>query len=337
MVNDQGPRSRVQGPKGECVLKTEGQLSLGVWSAIGSWTLGLGHSAPLGLALFLVVSATAAPITFAVIGDYGSDTIPTRQVANLVRSWQSQFVVTLGDNNYPVGSAATIDRHIGQFYHEFIGQYKGRYGFGAITNRFFPCLGNHDWLTTNAQPYLDYFTLPDNERYYTFKRGAVQFFCLDSDKNEPDGTSPDSRQGQWLQQQLTNSTAVWRLVYFHHAPYSSGEVHGTHTGETARMKWPFHEWGADAVLAGHDHIYERVHTNGIVYFVNGLGGDSWDKLHNFPVPGSATRYNGDYGALRIDAAENYILFRFFTRWGRQIDSYRMVPKTKVEPAPPAAK
>ena len=143
------------------------------------------------LALFLAASATSAPITFGVIGDYGSDTIPTRQVASLVRSWQSQFVITLGDNNYPVGSAVTIDRHIGQFYHEFIGQYKGRYGYGAVTNRFFPCLGNHDWLTTNAQPYLDYFTLPDNERYYTFRRGAVQFFCLDSDKNEPHGTSPD--------------------------------------------------------------------------------------------------------------------------------------------------
>jgi hypothetical protein len=183
-------------------------------------------------------------------------------------------------------------------------------------------------MTTNAQPYLQYFTLPGNERYYTFKRGAVQFFCLDSDKNEPDGTSPDSLQAQWLRDELTNSIAVWKLVYFHHAPYSSGAVHGTHTGETARMRWPFPEWGADVVLAGHDHIYERVHTNGLVYFVNGLGGDSWDKFHNVPVPGSLVRYNGDYGALRIDAAENYILFRFFTRWGRQIDMYRMVPKSR---------
>ena len=320
--------TKAQGPRIESGLYVKGPSRLGVGSVLGPWTLGLGHSARVALALFLAISATAAPITFAAIGDFGSDNISTRQVASLVRSWQPQFVITLGDNNYPVGSAKTIDRHIGQFYHEFIGRYKGRYGFGAVTNRFFPCLGNHDWLTTNAEPYLDYFTLPDNERYYTFKRGAVQFFCLDSDKNEPDGTSPDSAQGRWLQQQLTNSTAVWRLVYFHHAPYSSGVVHGTHTGETDRMKWPFHEWGADAVLAGHDHIYERVHTNGIVYFVNGLGGDSWDKFHNVPLPGSVVRYNGDFGALRIDAAENYILFRFFTRWGRQIDSYRMVPKDR---------
>jgi tartrate-resistant acid phosphatase type 5 len=290
------------------------------------WSLVIGH--------WLFSSASSAPITVGVIGDYGSDNIPTRQVAKLVKSWQPHFVLTLGDNNYPVGSAATIDRHIGQFYHEFIGGYQGRYGAGAFTNRFFPCLGNHDWATPKAQPYLDYFTLPGDERYYAFKRGAVEFFCLDSDKNEPDGTSPDSPQGQWLQQQLTNSTAVWKVVYFHHAPLSSGAVHGTHTGETLRMNWPFHQWGADAVLAGHDHVYERIHTNGIVYFVNGLGGDSKDKFHTTPVAGSVVRYSADYGAMRIDASTNYMLFRFFSRHGQQIDSLRLVPKAQAEAASP---
>lgn len=278
-------------------------------------------------------SAHSAPITVGVIGDFGSDNIPTRQVAKLVKSWQPHFVLTLGDNNYPVGSAATIDRHIGQFYHEFIGGYQGRYGAGSLTNRFFPCLGNHDWATPKAQPYLDYFTLPGNERYYAFTRGAVEFFCLDSDKNEPDGTSPDSPQGQWLQQQLTNSTATWKLVYFHHAPLSSGAIHGTHTKETLRMNWPFHRWGADAVLAGHDHVYERIHTNGIVYFVNGLGGDSKDKFHTTPVAGSVVRYSTDYGAMRIDASTNYMLFRFFSRHGQQIDSLRLVPKARPGEAP----
>lgn len=42
----------------------------------------------------------------------------------------------------------------------------GNYGEGALTNRFFPCLGNHDWSTPGAQPYLDYFELPCNERFY---------------------------------------------------------------------------------------------------------------------------------------------------------------------------
>jgi tartrate-resistant acid phosphatase type 5 len=300
------------------------------------WLASLRSSFLLFLFLFLLadITGTAAPVvptTFAAIGDFGSDNLSTRRVAGLVKTWQPQFIITLGDNNYPSGSAPTIDRNIGQFYHEFIAPYKGRYGKGAVTNRFFPCLGNHDWLTAKALPYLDYFTLPGNERYYTFTRGPIQFFCLDSDGHEPDGTSPDSRQGLWLREQLTNSMAVWKLVYFHHAPYSSGAVHGTHTRETQRMQWPFHEWGVDAVLAGHDHIYERVHTNGLVYFVNGLGGDSKDRFHTVPVRGSAKRYSDDYGALRVDATENYILFRFFSRWGHQIDSHRMVPRPKAAP------
>jgi len=296
------------------------------------WSLSIGHWS--FLLLFLASdSAAGAPLTFAAIGDFGSDNLSTRQVARLVQSWQPQFIITLGDNNYPSGSALTIDRNIGQFYHAYISPYLGRYGAGALTNRFFPCLGNHDWIATNAQPYLEYFTLPGNERYYTLTRGPVQLFCLDSDKQEPDGCTADSAQSHWLQQQLAQSRAIWRIVYLHHAPYSSGILHGTHTGETAHMRWPFHQWGVDAVLAGHDHIYERVHTNGLVYFVNGLGGDSKDKLFSAPVPGSAKRYSEDFGALRIDAAENYILFRFFNWRGAQVDSYRMVPQVRQNEKP----
>ena len=87
------------------------------------------------------------------------------------------------------------------------------------------------------------------------------------------------------------------------------------------------------MLAGHDHIYERVHTNGLVYFVNGLGGDSKDKLHFPPVPNSAKRYSDDFGALRIDAADNYLLFRFFNWRGTQIDSYRMIPRSRQNAVP----
>lgn len=294
-------------------------------SFLGHWKLVIGHSlALLIVALTWPLPALGQLITFAAIGDFGSDYVSTKQVAGLVKSWRPDFILTLGDNNYPSGSAATIDRNIGQFYHEFIGGYHGRYGNGAVTNRFFPCLGNHDWVTDGAKPYLDYFTLPGNERYYTFRRGPVDFFCLDSDAKEPDGTAPGSIQGRWLQQQLTNSTAPWKLVYFHHAPFSSGTQHGTHTGETKRMNWPFRDWGASVVLAGHDHIYERIHTNGLVYFVNGLGGDSRDKFHRVPVAGSVKRYSSDFGAMRVQASEKAMLFLFFNRSGSVMDSYQML-------------
>src|SRR6185436_7178400 len=105
-----------------------------------------------------------------------------------------EFIITNGDNNYTLGAASTIDPNIGQYYHDFIGNYVGSYGAGSPTNRFWPSLGNHDWYSPTGNPpmptpYLNYFTLPNNERYYTFERGPVAFFSVDSDSNEPDGTT----------------------------------------------------------------------------------------------------------------------------------------------------
>src|ERR1041385_3886659 len=118
----------------------------------------------LWLSSFALVNAQQS-IRFAVIGDYGFAGQPELDVSNLVKSWNPDFVITTGDNNYENGAASTIDQNIGQYYHEFISPYTGAYGSGDTVNRFFPSLGNHDWVTTGATPYLNYFTLPGNERY----------------------------------------------------------------------------------------------------------------------------------------------------------------------------
>ena len=199
-------------------------------------------------------SSEVAPQTtvrFAVIGDYGSAGQPEADVAALVTSWSPEFIVTTGDNNYDTGSANTIDPNIGQYYHEFIFPYTGSYSPSATLNRFFPVLGNHDWDSTTAnQPYLDYFTLPNNERYYDVLKSSVQLFMLDSDSREPDGITSTSVQAQWLQTRLVASTAPWKLVFLHHAPYSSSSGHGSYP----IVQWPYQTWGASAVIAGHDPV-----------------------------------------------------------------------------------
>lgn len=100
--------------------------------------------------------------------------------------------------------------------------------------------------------------------------GVVHIFAMDSDCNEPDGVTADSKQGQWLKSALASTSAPWKLVLLHHAPFSSGDSHGSHP----HLQWPFERWGADAVLSGHDHVYERILIpgSGMPYFVNGLGG-----------------------------------------------------------------
>jgi len=272
---------------------------------------------------------TAGTLHFAVIGDYGSGNTNERDVANLVSSWNPDFVITMGDNNYSSGAASSIDKNIGQFYHQYISPYQGTYGAGDTTNAFWPSLGNHDWMTTNAAPYLNYFTLPGNERYYDFVEGPVHFYVLDSDSHEPDGNSATSVQGQWLQARLAQATEPWKLVYFHHAPYSSGGEHGSNV----RMQWPFQAWGASAVLSGHDHDYERLLINGFPYFVNGLGGES---LYSFgqPIAGSQVRFTGDYGAMRVEAAADHLTFQFVTRANAVIDTYTITGAGQtVTPAP----
>jgi len=267
----------------------------------------------------LAPSLTLSPqaVKFAVIGDYGMDNSAEADVATLVHSWQPDIIITVGDNNYTLGSAGTIDANIGKYYHDYIFPYIGTYGPGADTNRFFPAMGNHDWYTTNAQPYLDYFTLPGNERYYDFAWGPVHFFALDSDEHEPDGVNAGSVQAAWLQQGLVSSTSPWNIVYMHHPPYSSG-MHGS----TTWMQWPFSAWGADAVLAGHDHLYERLLVDGIPYFTDGAGGGG---LYNFddPLPESKFRYNANYGAMLVTASKTEMLFEFYNRVGELIDSYRL--------------
>lgn len=258
---------------------------------------------------------SSSDVQFAVIGDYGVAGQPQADVATLVKSWNPGFIITLGDNNYPLGEAATIDANIGQYYHDYIYPYTGSYGAGASVNRFYPILGNHDWYTSNAQPYLDYFDLPGNERYYDFVKGPVHFFVLDSDVSEPDGNAANSVQAAWLQNALALSSSAWNIVLLHHTPYSSS-VHGSNVV----MQWPYKAWGVDAVLAGHDHTYERIHVDGLPYFVNGLGGNSYYGFVT-PVAGSQVRYTGDYGAMLVNATDLYISFQFITRGGVLIDSY----------------
>jgi hypothetical protein len=262
---------------------------------------------------------------FAVIGDYGNAGPNEEDVADLVKSWNPDFIITVGDNNYDNGAASTIDANIGQYYHEFIHPYIGSYGAGATTNRFFPALGNHDWRATGALPYRNYFTLPDSERYYDFTRGSVEFFAIDSDDHEPDGNTSASVQANWLRNELAASTATWKIVYFHHPPYSSGSAHGS----TYDMQWPFQEWGASAVLSGHNHVYERIVRDGFPYFVNGLGGDDITGFSG-AIAGSQKRYNGDYGAMLVDASDAQITFQFIARTRSVIDTYTIA----LESGPP---
>ncbi len=104
----------------------------------------------------------------------------------------------------------------------------------------------------------------------------------------------------------------------HHPPYSSG-LHGNNI----YMQWPYSAWGADIVISGHDHTYERINLGGIAYYVNGLGGAS---IYNFgpPVNGSEVRYNKMHGAMLIETMANEMILKFCNINNALIDEYAIV-------------
>ena len=272
-------------------------------------------------------AAAPGPKRFAIIGDFGWGGADEASVANLVHSWKPDFIVTTGDNNYPDGTDDTIDDNIGKFYHDYIrfdptyvGAYKAQPP--AKPNRFYPTLGNHDWRTPGALPYLHYFDLPGNERYYQVRLGDIELFAVDSDSHEPDGNTPDSAQATWLKGALAASSAPYKIITLHHPPYSSGEH-----GDNPTSQWPFAEWGATAVMAGHDHHYERLTINKFPYFIIGTGGAPlYEVNEDKKLPeGSADHftYHAKHGAVLLQVEPQGLTFQFYTVDNELVDTFKV--------------
>lgn len=248
----------------------------------------------------------------AVIGDFTSGTT-LNGVSRMIKGWDPAAIVTVGDNYY---YDTSIDTSVGQAFHDYISPYSGSYGAGSTTgNRFWPTLGNHDY-DRGLSNYTNYFALPNNERYYAAPvQDDIQFFVVNSNTQETDGTSATSKQATWLKNALAASTATWKIVTFHHPAYTSGTE-----GDNTYMQWPFQQWGASAVISGHDHIYERLLKNNFLYFVDGLGGAEIVPAQRVE-PGSQVRYWSDYGAMLLESTATTLNFKFFSRDGVIRDDY----------------
>jgi tartrate-resistant acid phosphatase type 5 len=254
-------------------------------------------------------------IVFAQIGDFGHAGQPEEQVCDMVKSWNPDFIITTGDNNYNEGKFSTIKENISHYYGDFIYNFDAPVEFlcngKAFTdqvNRFFPCPGNHD--AYNAEkliPYLNFFTLPGKEIYYKFTWGPVSFFSL-STVNCDLGI-----QKNWLLQQLSCSDSPFNIVYFHHSPYSVSN----HGGYQA-MQWDFDSMGVDVVFTGHDHVYEHIEKKedkNVHYIVNGIGGMSIYSCESNPLSADTFSVfcdNSGYGAVKVAATYEKMIIEYYT-------------------------
>ena len=293
---------------------------------------------------------TPTKVKFAIIGDYGAFSVDGQQypacgsqcptcvvrgtsmpcvqaVADLVDSLDVDFIVTAGDNNY--GGAGDFDVNVGQFYGDYISE-------SFATNRFFPTVGNTDYAgnpvaTLNA--YYNFFTFPNgigNRDYYDFVKDNIHFFVLNSDQRSTSlgNCNPAGRpfndpcsgvQDDWLRNGLQNSEEDLNVVLLHHPPYVS--TTGA-AGGTARMQWPFSAWGADVVIGGHWHHYERLEIEDVLYFVNGLGGSRISAVGP-PRAGSMLRFSSNQGAQIIEMEGKRVSFTFIDIEGVVRDSYTL--------------
>lgn len=233
-----------------------------------------------GAGLALPASALAlGPLqaTVAAAGDIACDPdVPApagecaqAQTKALVDAAGADHVLALGDLQYSAGS---------------LNDFQTGYDltWGALRDRTLPTPGNHEYLTAGAAGYYDYWgerAGPERRGWYATTIGDWQVLSLNSNCAAAGGCGRDSAQGRWLAAELAASTATCQLAFWHHPRFSSGSH-----GDSAAVQplWELlQEHGAELVLSGHDHGYERFQAmradgtasaDGIVSHVVGTGG-----------------------------------------------------------------
>jgi 3',5'-cyclic AMP phosphodiesterase CpdA len=156
----------------------------------------------------------------------------------------------------------------------------------------------------------------DGKRYYSFKapKQDVRFFALDSGYLV-------AEQIKWLESELQGSNEDWKIAYFHHPPYSSGDRHGSEETVRATLEPLFVKYNVSVVFNGHDHFYERVKPqNGIVYFVCGSGGKLRAGNINTRSTLTARGFDADNAFLMAEIDGDELFFNAVSRTGRVVDS-----------------
>ena len=257
-------------------------------------------------------------VRFAVIGDTGTGDAHQRDIAAQLVSWRVKFpfsfVVMMGDNLYGGDSPKDYQK-------EFEIPYKALLENGV---KFYASLGNHD--NPNERLYKPFNM--NGERYYSFKpeRASVRFFALDSNYI-------DDKQLAWLDQQLADSGSDWKICFFHHPPYSSGETHGSAVLQREKLEPVFVKHGVNVVLSGHEHFYERLKPQkGIQYFI--LGNSAKVRRGDLLKTDLTEKgYDQGYTFMLVEIDGDDLSFQTISDKGTTIDQGTIHRVGKTEPTP----
>ena len=268
--------------------------------ALASAALVLGGGGLLALAQ----PAEQRPLRFLAVADTGSGDANQRAVGQQMARVHSQRPVDLvilgGDNIYPSGDMALIGPTFLRPYAELL----------AAKVPFHAVLGNHDIRTDNGNPQVAYKPFGMQGRYYSLRRGELEFFMLDTNVN-----ADWSRQLNWLRAALAKSSAPWKVVVGHHPIYSSG-LYGNDPELRAKLMPMMKRYGVQLYINGHEHDYERSRPlDGIVYLVVGGGGASLRPV--IPTDQSA-RALSVHSFAEIEAGPRQLSLVAWDKNGREI-------------------
>lgn len=225
------------------------------------------------------------------------------------------MVLTLGDNQYPNGDLADFQAYYAP-------------SWGRFRAAIRPVPGNHDYRTANAEGYVRYFgqaARPEGESFYSFDVGSWHLIALDSNVER----GPQSAQERWLKQDLAATRQRCILAYWHHPRFSSGRKHGSDPSQ-ATLWTDLYQAGADIVLNGHEHNYERFGPQnpmgiadprgGIREFVVGTGGGGLYADFGQPLANSEFRDARSFGVLRLTLSDGSYTWQFVRTDGVVLDA-----------------
>lgn len=225
----------------------------------------------------------------------------------------SGTVFAAGDLAYPDGSKENF-----QCYDKT---------WGRAKSRTRPAPGNHEFRSSGASPYFDYFGAaagdPKNG-YYSYELGSWHIIVLNSECKDVGGCDAGSRQEKWLRADLAAHPTPCTLAYWHKPLFSSGGAHGN--DPEIRPLWQaLYEANADVVVNGHDHDYERFApqtpdstanlARGIREFVVGTGGKN-HRPFGRPDPNSELRDATAFGVLKLTLREKAYDWQFIPEAGQ---------------------
>ena len=184
-----------------------------------------------------------------------------------------------------------------------------------------PAVGNHEYYTAGAKPYYDYFGARAGARgkgYYSYDLGSWHIVVLNSNCNKVGGCGERSPQGRWLRRDLANNPSSCTLAYFHHPLYATGL--NTSTPQVRPFWRMLHYRGADVILNGHAHRYERHapmtpggvrSANGIRQFVVGTGGSpGGSEIYSSQVPNLQVVRTDTFGVIQLNLRASSYAWNF---------------------------